>query len=606
MITANNQYERSLVGDKEAQQFKKDAEEQNTFENIYDGFKNPFIQMYYGIRKSTSFLPVLMKKYYESKIGVDNNSKSSEQIKKEIDEYMYKYNRQYNAKRIASPVSTTLGEFAPYVLTGIAGEAAMLKIGAKLAPKIKALKINVHKKLGNLDEVSRIQKRQPPKQEAFNRNLNVALRGIVTGAAEGAAQHDSTALKGALTSAIGGAAGIVTPFKLLDKVPVEGGPAHKALVKELHREGFQITPGVRTGNKTVQTEEAGIRNSDNLAQLAYNKVDEPNLKRLSNMIGEAIGLDMKGQAMVTRAEMRNHVKSLKKEYTKLEKSTRGRFEDDAMERLQTILDVTKPTKFRNVSNKARERHNILKDIFGDMRRDVQFTSRGPDGKFTKATYDGSKYQSMERRIKDEMKSANISGDRALLKHLTDIKEELKISMESGLGEAKVKDWSDLHERTAMTNLVLENGIRASGKINPSGITKKVMSKNEVKRTLTGQGGRITKLQDVGKYSDFLKDVKGGALTGLGSSNRSVDRGLVKRGFNYVTHPAQALALNYRLNTLGIPLIGKRLSPAHGIDPSATVKAFRAYETAAPYDIWINELMGNNEDRKKEERKKDTK
>lgn len=588
---AKNAYEASLVGDKEAQQFKKNAQGRNFFESMFEGGKNVLAQMDAGTKQSPGFLPTSIQDILDYKIGGDNSGTRQEDAKS-IDDFMDNHRKEYRADRLESPVATTLGELVPYLATGTIGERALINIGGKLSPLLKGANIKANKAMGNLDEASRIAKQVPAKKDLITQNLERVARGTATGGAEGSAEYDNTAGMGALSGGMGGAMGMISPLKVLDKVPVEGGKGHQAMIKELHREGFQITPGVRTGNRVLQTEEAGMRNSDELNQTVYNKIDEPNLARLTNMVGEAIGLETKGDPMFTQKALSDHMGNLSSQYKKLEASTTGKFSPGATSRMSKIVRDTGPgTKAspKNRSIDAKQNHAKIKDIFAGMKEVVN-----PDGSFK-----GADYQKMSQKIKGQIDKAYKEGNTELQGHLQTIKKELDSALESGMDKGSLKEWKDLNERFAMTNMVMENGIKASGKINPAGMTSKMMSKPEAKRTLTGNGGRVKKLQDVVRYSTFLDDVEGGSLTGLGKADQTGSkRGMLKRGVDYAIRPATLAKANYKLNTVKTPFVGKRLSPAHGISPTATVGLSRALSQAMPYSDLYDMLSGKSEGEEK--------
>ena len=502
-IQQANAYEQSLVGDKEAQRMKEIAEGRGTLGGIIEGAKNVGKQFYAGTIQSPDWMPDSLQDILDYRVGGDNTL-SREEVKAEKDAEMATHNKQYRADRISSPVATTVGEMIPYLATGTIGEKALINLGKGIAPVLKNANIKGNKMIGNLDEASRLEKIVAPKKDLFNQNLDAMLRGTATGAGEGALMDDATALTSAASAMTGGVAGILSPLKILDKVPGEGGAGHKAMIKELHREGFHLTPGLVSKNRVLQTQEAGMRNSDNLNQTVYNKIDEPNLARLSDMAGEAIGLNTKGDPMIQQSQLKAHMDSLSGEYQDLERRTAGSFNKNSFQDMGGILKRMQPTSTRNKSPLDKSRYAVVEGIFKDLQSGMK---RGEKGD---AVFSGTTYQNITRKISDEMAKAVKDGDKVLQRNLRDMKKQMDAGIKRGMGEVDAKHWDDLHDKYAMSKLLMEGGgLTASGKVNPAGLTKSLMNKAEAERTLTGTGGRITKLQDMVRYSDFLGDVEGG-------------------------------------------------------------------------------------------------
>lgn len=362
--------------------------------------------------------------------------------------------------------------------------------------------------------------------------------------------------------------------------------AGKQLIKEMEEEGFQITPGVRTNNRTLQTEEAALRNSDAYGQDAYNLVDRPNERVMTKLAGDAIGLDTRNRDMLSQQELSDHMRNLSSQYKQLEADTVGKFSQKSYGKINSLLKNLQPTQNRNQSKAARHRYEVMKDAVSEMRTVLQpFTDT--KGKFTVQKFDGSRYQEAAQYLNEQISKAFNDGDKTLARNLKEVKKELDSSIESGMGKTEAKQWRDLNERYAMTRMLMDSGLTPSGKVNPLGLTSAVMNKDEAMRTLTGKGGRIKEFQKIARYNDVLNDVEGGSLTGLGASEPSARRGLMKRSADYMLKPVATTMLDYKLNTSRLPFIGPKLSPVHGISPHASIHLNRAFaQSETPSDLLV--------------------
>jgi hypothetical protein len=580
-INEENDYERSFIGDEQRQALKKLEEERPFISGVVEGLGNTLKNFDAGTSLSPDFLPEGLQKILDYQPFGENLPREERQ--KKIDKEMAELNERYQITRHENPVSTMVGETIPYIGTGLAGEKGLIRLGNAMKAPLKRANIGMNKALGNLDEVARIKNKPDDLVSEYTQSLNTIARGAATGAAEGAAEYDKTALEGAGTAALGGMSGMFGPLRVLNKVRNERDVAGKKIIDQMNREGFQITPGIRTGNKALQTEEAGVRNSDYYAQEFANQVDRPNQRRMTDMAGEAIGLNTKNRDLLSQEELSGHMKGLKDQYSTLERNTTGQYGPAQMKEAAKVLKELKPTKFRNTTSDDKRRFNIVRGYLKQMRGEIG-SIRTPKG--MRQGFNGTQYQGIRQQIQDDISQAYNAGDNRLATHLKKVQNVLDDSLTAGMDKATSKQWKDLNERYAMTNMLMEGGLTPSGKVDPSKLTSAVMSNTEAGRTLTGKGGRVKKFQDIARYNDVLtgSDVSGGSLTGLGSAEPSANRSLMKRAYQYATRPIDLFSLSYKLNTNKLPFIGRKLSPAHGISPTTSIQLQRAInQTETPQE-----------------------
>lgn len=582
--TARNDYEKSFIGDEERQALKKLEAERPFLSSVAEGTKNVLKQFQAGTALAPEFLPQSVQDVLNYQ-PFGENLPASER-KKQIDEEMAKQKERYAITQGENPLSTMFGEMAPYLVTGAAGERGLVRLGDALNAPIKRASIGLNKAIGNTAEANRLINKPARLPTELEQSYNAIARGTATGAAEGAAQYNTTTGEGATTALLGGVAGMIGPLRVLNKTRNERDAAGKKIIDQMHEQGFQITPGIRTGNKALQTAEAGIRNSDVYAQEFANQVDRPNQRRITDMAGEAIGLNTKDRDLLSQQELSDHMKGLRAGYTSLEANTIGKYGLRQIRQVGDVLKELQPTQNRNTSKVDKQRYDIAKSFTDQIKAEMGSPQRGPAGQFMGYQFNGTQYQGMRQRLQDEISQAYNGGDRRLAENLKKIQVVLDESLTQGMGKKTAAEWKDMNERYAMTKMLMEGGMTPSGKVDASKLTSSVMNGTEASRTLTGQGGRIKKFQDIARYNDVLhgSDVEGGSLTGLGRAEAPVDRGLFYRAYKGAMRPIDMFGLSYRLNTNRMPFIGSRLSPAHGLSPTASIQLSRAInQTETPAD-----------------------
>lgn len=588
---ANNSYEQSFVGDEERQRLKALEADRPLLSSMYEGLKHIGKEFAAGTAAAPSFLPQTVQDILNYQPFGDNLPIAER--KKAIADDMAKHNAQYEITSGEHPLATGAGESLPFLLTGAAGERGLVRIGESLSNPLKKASIGLNKAIGNTAEATRIANLPKRLPTEYEQSMNAILRGSATGAAEGAGQYDKTAAEGAGTAALGGFAGMFGPLKVLNKVRNERDAAGRKLIDEMHQEGFQITPGIRTGNKALQTGEAGMRNSDVYGQEFANAVDRPNQRVMTRMAGDAIGLDTRDRDLLSQKELSDHMDNLKSQYTALEQNTTGKLGMKGMRDAGEILEDLKPTANRNTSPLDKQRHAIVKSIYDQFKKEVSSPQRGKGGRFEGYVFDGSQYQAIRQRIQDEAGQAYNNGDKRLGDSLSKMRNVLDESLTSGMSKASAEQWKDLNERYAMTKMLLKNGLTASGGVDPTKLTSAMMASDEAARTLTGKGGRIKQFQNIARYNDVLHgpSVEGGSLTGLGKAEPAVDRGFFSRAYRNAVKPIDLLGMSYRLNTNRTPFIGRRLSPAHGLSPTASIQLSRALnQTETPKDYVVGKYQ----------------
>jgi hypothetical protein len=515
---------------------------------------------------------------------------------------MEKSNEDQLVRTIANPPSTIIGSMLPYFGTGRGIEMGIDAVAKTVSPITRQL---VQKSLTNAGRLegqgsgiansigqaanttARRMDSVPKIPNDFQRRVAYGFKAPVIGAVEGGANYNQTMGEGALMSTAGLAAGLFGPARMLDRVENVRDGYTKQLVKEMDDKGFSLTPGVRTGNRQMQKEEAGISNSDVLGDHFYQTVTRPNQRKMTEMAGEAIGMNMRGRDNFSPQELQKHMDDLSSQYGQLEANTTGVLTRAHVKQMADALRELKPTPNRNTTTLDKARYDQVKSVIQQIQAETNQVSRA--GMPSVRTFDGTKYQQLRQRIQDEASQAFMKGDSRLGNQLKKVQSALDSSLEQGMGKATASQWKDLNERYAMTNLLARKALTPTGAVDPTRITSTVMRDDEALRTLTNRGGRIQNFQKIAKYNDILSNVEGGSLTGLGKADYTADRSLTKLPMRYKIAPYARLESNYRLGML--PLF----KPDRGFGPTASLQTGRAFAQTEPADkLYESGKMGVEE------------
>ena len=587
----NNQKNQAMRDDPSMLNKLAEADKQGWLEGMGRGALNTLNEFGQGAEDlADKYLPETLSDVLNYRPFGENGMTADQRMTRRKGE-MEQSNQDQLVRTIANPVATTVGAMAPYFATGaglerginaVAGVVSpitreLVQSGLKQAGRMEGTTPSVLSKIGEVAQTKALRMDSAPNIPSdFKRRLAFGAKAPLIGAGEGAVNYNQTAGEGAMYSAAGAGMGAIGPLRVLDKVENVRDAAGRAMIKEMDREGFALTPGVRTGNQQMQTEEAGIKNSDVLGDHFQQTVTRPNQQKMTELAGDAIGLNGRNRDAFSSEELSKHLDDLKTGYQTLEANTTGKFNQDHFKVANDVLTDLKPVHnpsgtSRNTSPDDALRYAKVQSITNQIKSE---SVRGPGvtGAMNRS-FDGTQYQAWRQRIQDEASQAFQSGDSRLGNALNKLKANLDSALETGMGRGKASEWRDLNERYAMTNLLMKKGMTPGGAIDPLGITSAVMRDDEAIRTLTGKGGRIKNFQKIAKYNDYLNNVEGGSLTGLGSADYTANRSLGKLPLSYRLPLYARAAGGYRLSTL----------PTYGFGPLASLKTGRAFAQTEPAD-----------------------
>lgn len=596
-VDANNEKSNAIRSNQSILDKIAKADKQGWIEGILRGADNTINEFSTGIEDlADKHLPSAISNVLAYRPFGENGLTPEQRIARRKAE-MEANNEDQVARTLANPVATTIGSMLPYFGTGRIAEFGIDAVANAVSPITKQL---VQKSIGTVGrlegsaggsigelgrkanlELSRM-KDKPYFTNDFRERFKYGMKMPVIGAAEGSLNYNQTAGEGALYSTLGVLPGTVGPLRMFNRVENVSDANRRAIIDEMYGKGFALTPGVRTANRQMQTEEAGMKNSDALGDFYHQNIARVNQRKVTEMAGDAMGLNGKNRDTWSQAELSAHLDDLSKQYKNLEANTTGKLTPVHMKATADLLNDLKPMNGptgprRNTSAEAKAVYNRVKS-FADEIRSESTAGPGVSG-IQNRTFTGSQYQKWRSKIQNATTEAYQSGNRELGDALSKLRQNLDSALESGMNKKTAAEWKDLNERYAMTNLVMNKGMNSTGKVDADMIENAMMAEGEAIRTLTGKGGRIKNLQDIARYNNILKDVEGGSLTGLGVADYAADRSLGKLPFAYHLKPYARAVASYRLGQTPwfIP------KPHHGLGTTAALRMGRAFAQTEPVD-----------------------
>lgn len=420
-------------------------------------------------------------------------------------------NERQEMMDIAHPIASKLGKGVPYVATDF-----LLSPAARVANK--AIKFPMNQAMKGLSKAGDFAEARIKPTNILSpavREINTYAKGQLNqptlsvlrdqaaedfligaplkGAIEGAANYNDTASQGALASTIGhgmsfaGARQLGATENVLSK-------SERDAVERARRFGYRATPGMITGNSKLQTMEQGMR-SEPVFRDFFKERDIANQTAVANAAADSMGLERKASAAdFNRQELQDHLNNLSAGYKDLENRTTSIYGINEVQEVGSILKRMQPTAHKKTSDLDSHRYKVLKSVAEEIRSKMLPLPTGT--KFQSYQFKGADYQDLRSIIQDEITQAYGNSDRTLARELKKMQTVLDKTLVKGMDRASVREWKDMNEKYAMTNMVINKGMDPLGGIDAGKLTNHLMSDDEAKRTLMGQGGRVKNLQDI--------------------------------------------------------------------------------------------------------------
>jgi len=336
------------------------------------------------------------------------------------------------------------------------------------------------------------------------------------GAAEGGLNPESDAKSGAISSAIGTAAGqwlkpgLVKPPNFRENNPVE-----QEAIKWYQSKGGRTLPGLERGSKALQTFERTLASDTTYADPLHRIMEANNIVN-NNIAAESMGMKRTASQTFTPEHLMEHKQALGKEYDTLEAGTIANFTPQDKSNLRTHAN--------NLAMDQTQSGKVLTSDVNDYLRQIdQLTpQRNPlTGQMQAMNITGSDFKDLRSRLQADITGSFQQGNRQRADALKPILKTVDDAVERGVekkgGTAGVAQWKDLNERNAITNLVLEKGLSVTGQLDPAKLYS-YLENNDIRRIVLGEGGRVKDLHKLAQVEYMTKHQAGPDISGLTQNN----------------------------------------------------------------------------------------
>jgi hypothetical protein len=355
---------------------------------------------------------------------------------------------------------------------------------------------------------NQIPEYDPYRKGAFKHILgDVALGGL-----EGGLHYDNSIEGGALASGMGSVTGqVIKPA--LHRSPSFYTDNEKRLVEWGKDRGYKFLPGMETGHQGHQMFENDLRGSSSWTDVV-NQIDRNNNFITNRIAFEQLGVPVGQLKELNPTVLKTHMKNLSNEYEDFVSKTQVRFEPSDFKEVQDTISGlntvgTKPAI--KTANLTQEYLTKLEDL-----RRSQMPVRDPlTGRMRKSSFGGSIYQDFRRDIKSQINQAYDKQDTSTADALSKILRVIDTGIERGArdfgGEVSAKQWKDLNERWALSNLIMEKGMDPLGMVDGTKLGKYFMETEPKRYLMESAGPKMTELQKAAKLEYMTKNQKKGGL-----------------------------------------------------------------------------------------------
>lgn len=320
-------------------------------------------------------------------------------------------NSAYDYLKDDSPVISTIGEMLPDLATipiglGIGGA----KAATHIAPKTGAL-------------------------QTLKEFLKPVLAQTATGAAEGGAHYDDTALSGAAWGAAGGVAGQWLG-NLLGGNARKLNPEDAKTIKFAKDKDLYVPSGMGTGNVRLQQMDRALQTHSSTADKVHDALVKSKYKE-NNIISKELGGETAD--ILSRDYLAGQRTRIADTMNDLVKDTSGKFDESHAFKITDIIDNFKSTDPGQASRK-------ILDNVEDMVYDMQSSGKELTGEAYQAIT-----SKLNKAANKQFKSA--AGDEHLGFALSDMSKVFNEAIETGMPDSTVPLWSKANREYALLEAI---------------------------------------------------------------------------------------------------------------------------------------------------------
>lgn len=363
-------------------------------------------------------------------------------------------------------------------------------------------------------EVARFKKQVPIVNPWLKGVPSSILGNTALGALESGLNYNQDMEEGALASALGTISGEALK-PMFHRMPSFYNEAEQKLVDWAKQQGYRLLPGAETGHRGMQMFEGQLRNSETWTDVV-NQIDRGNEYITNRLVFDQLGFPKEGVKNLTQISpdvLKTHMGNLSKEYEDMLAKTQVRIEPSDLDSLKFNISALDPEI--KADKKVIDTVGTYINSIDKLRAD-QLPIRDPlTGKMKKGTADPRAFQQLRTSIKSALNQAYDQKNTLLASNLEPLLKTLDLGVERGArdfgGEVAASQWKDLNERWALSNLVMEEGMKPSGMVDMDKLGKHFMSDDPKRYLMETAGPRMTELQKAAKFADMTKNQASGGL-----------------------------------------------------------------------------------------------
>lgn len=416
-------------------------------------------------------------------------------------------------------IESAVNKISPHLIKGVGKiENELLKSDLETVGKMAS---TGYEKLNDMPIVKSMRQEGNWTHDPFYKDYKPTLVGTgVTGAIEGAIQEDSSGLEGSITNVMANMLGKKL-FSGIRATPNENTELVNNLVNEAVGKGYELTPGIKLGNRTLQQDESKKAGAGPQAQVMYrHKLN--NLEITNETVWDWLGLPKqeRGTHRFTPEVLQEHGSFLGSQYDEITKASTGRFPPEAAQQWRGLLEY----HLKSPSIHSQEIYASIKPYIDQFDK-TRTPTKGPDGKFQKGNFEGWRFQEWNEQLKSDIGAAYAGGKPQVAKALEDIQHLLKESLQDGIEEygskADAADWADLDRQYFMFNTLQEEGLDELGNVNLDKLSGFFNSPGQIKDYLKSKSIAFNPLHGLTKIREIQKVSENAGLGGTATEGNPV-------------------------------------------------------------------------------------
>lgn len=322
--------------------------------------------------------------------------------------------------------------------------------------------------------------------------LSPAMNGLLanvgklttSGALGGAIDSENTIGMGAIAGGAGALIGTMMGRGLERSRNVNNATDNET-INWWKKKGFKPTPGMTTGIEQMQRDTAAMKRDPRLSPV-FGEYDAKNEAVIAKVAGDAMGLDMKGQTAITPEMLRKHFSSKGADFDEVERNIIGTLDPSAVGPVVSQIQANAPL----LNNSTVSKLNAIKADFEEIQG---------------RPFNAMAYKNVKNKIKSVMadmepgSSTRDTMGHAIASQMLNLWED---SFHSAMLPGASRKLSKLQEEYAITNKLIDNGLRPNGTIDTARIADDLLN-TDARRLLTARGGNIKSLQQIARLNEVL-------------------------------------------------------------------------------------------------------